>query len=69
LRQKNNEQIDEVKRLAPWQLGKLQKQAMQFSEKQLINFHKQLYELDHDLKTGKLGTPLTIALDILLIDI
>ncbi len=63
------EQIDEVKRLAPWQLNKLQKQAALFRKDELINLHNKLYVLDNGLKTGQLSTPLTIALDILLIDI
>jgi len=69
LSEKSIEQIDEVKRLAPWQHNKLQKQAALFTKKELIVLHKKLYVLDNGLKTGQLATPLSIALDILLIDI
>lgn len=69
LREKSNEQIDEMKRLAPWQVGKLQKQASAFSEDELIRLHRKLFEIDKGLKTGELSMPLSTALDILLVDI
>ncbi len=69
LSEKSIEQIDELKRLAPWQMNKVQKQASLFTPKELVLLHKKLYVLDNELKTGQLSTPLTIALDILLIDI
>jgi hypothetical protein len=69
LSQKSTEQIDEVKRLAPWQINKLQKQAALFTKQELVALHTKLYVLDNELKTGQLPTSLTIALDILLIDI
>jgi len=39
LYQKNSDEIDEVKRLAPWQLGKLQKQAKLFTKEELCSVH------------------------------
>lgn len=67
--EKSPEQIDELKRMAPWQLSKLQKQAAAFTPKQLISLHAQLYELDKAMKTGSLSMPLSSAIDILLLDI
>lgn len=67
--QKSTEQIDELKRMAPWQLSKLQKQAATFSPEQLIALHTQLYELDNAMKTGNLSMPISSALDILLLAI
>jgi len=66
---KSSEQIDEVKRMAPWQLNKLQKQAAIFSPRQLRSIHTQLYMLDKGMKTGTLSMPLRSAIDILLLDI
>lgn len=69
LHEKSSEQIDEVKRLAPWQLNKLQRQAVAFSSEQLISLHTHLFEIDHDMKTGELSTPLSTAIDIFLLSI
>jgi len=69
LYQKNSDEIDEVKRLAPWQLGKLQKQAKLFTKEELCSVHAKLFRIDNELKTGKSATSLTIMLDILLIGI
>lgn len=69
LREKSAEQIDEVKRLAPWQLGKIQRQSSSFSPEQLISLHTRLFEIDRDMKTGELATNLTTTLDILLLSI
>ncbi len=69
LKQKSNDPIDEVKRLAPWQVGKLQKQAQLFTDSQLITLHEKLYKIDKGLKTGELSMQLATALDILLADI
>lgn len=69
LREKSSAQIDEVKRLAPWQMNKLQKQANLFTINQLLGLHKKLFLIDKGLKTGELATDLSVALDILLIDI
>ena len=69
LSEKSSEQIDEVKRLAPWQLNKLQRQAVSFTPSQLIDLHTQLFEIDRDMKTGELSTPLSTTIDILLLSI
>lgn len=63
------DQISEIKRLAPWQKSKLEKQAKLFRKSQLVLLHTRLFKIDKDIKTGKLSVPLTVALDILFLDI
>lgn len=60
------ENLEELKRLAPWQRGKLVKQASLFSTEQLITFHNQLHKLDYQVKTGQTGFSLADNLDFLL---
>lgn len=64
---KNN--IDEVKRLAPWQKSKLIKQSEIFGEEKLKQIYKKIYKIDKSQKTG--GTNLTLIqnIDILLLDL
>lgn len=66
---KAGDNIDEVKRLAPWQKSKLTRQASLFGEEKLKKIYKKLYKIDKSLKTGK--TPLTLIqnIDILLLEI
>lgn len=61
--------IDEVKRLAPWQISKLQRQARYFSVHELINIYKKLYEIDLGSKTGSLSLSLEQAIDFFLLDL
>lgn len=61
--------ISEVKRLAPWQKGKLEKQAKTFSLQQLLRLHEQLFQLDLAQKTGTLSQPLDKSLDFLLLSL
>ncbi|MBP6882156.1 MAG: hypothetical protein KBC15_01230 [Candidatus Levybacteria bacterium] len=65
----SSETIDEAKRLAPWQQGKVARQAKLFSESQLLQIHEQLFTLDKEQKTGELSMPLNLAIDILLLQI
>lgn len=62
-------EIDEVKRLAPWQKSKLKTQAKLFSGDALKNIYQRLYEIDLAYKTGRLSVPLQTAIDFLLMDI
>lgn len=55
----SSETIDEVKRLAPWQMKKFQKQAAYFASEKLVQIHKELFTIEHETKTGK--TPLTLS--------
>lgn len=61
--------ISENKRLAPWQKGKLQKQAKSFSPDQLIDLHAKLFALDRGQKTGRLSSPLDQEIDFFLLTI
>lgn len=65
----NLETIAEVSRMAPWQRGKLKKQAFLFGSKKLVNLYNKVFKLDMYSKTGKLSMPLTSAIDMLLADI
>lgn len=59
-------QIDEVKRLQPWQKDKLGRQLRYFSVEQLKNIYNNLFEIDLKVKTGEI-TNLTTAIDFFLI--
>lgn len=63
----SNEQIDEVKRLAPWQRGNLQRQASFFTAEELKKQFVRLYELDLAQKTGNLSLSLIQAIDMFLL--
>ncbi|QQG40597.1 MAG: hypothetical protein HYV37_03445 [Candidatus Levyibacteriota bacterium] len=64
-----SDSIDEIKRLAPWQKSKLQKQASYFSKEELLAIYKKLYEIDLGIKTGSLSLPLRHAVDFFLLEI
>lgn len=66
---KKNDQIDEIARLAPWQKGKIERQAKLFSIGELKNIYKSLYEIEIAQKTGNLAYSLTHAIDFLLLNI
>ena len=59
--------IDEVKRLAPWQKSKLTRQASLFGVDRLKQIYKKLYKIDKSLKTGKSQLTLIQNIDILLL--
>ena len=61
--------IDELIRLAPWQRGKLERQASLFSKSQLKKVYNSLFNIDLGLKTGKLNLTLPQAIDFLLYEI
>lgn len=63
------ETIGEIKRIAPWQKTKLQKQAKAFSQQQLLDIHALLYDLEVKQKTGGLSTPLNQSIDFLLLSL
>jgi hypothetical protein len=62
-------QIDETKRMAPWQRGKLEKQAKLFTKSQLVTIYKQLYTIEIGIKTGNLTNSLQNSIDIVLLSI
>lgn len=61
--------IDDALRMAPWQRGKMHKQASLFSAIELKIIHGKLYKIDVGSKTGKLNMPLSSAIDIFLLSI
>lgn len=63
---KENAQISEISRLAPWQKGKLDRQAKSFTTDQLIDLHSKLYAIEVGLKTSGLTQPLIPTIDFLL---
>jgi hypothetical protein len=62
-------EIDELKRMVPWQKDKLRKQAELFTKEQLLTIYRQLYSLEYNQKTGNLTSPLPSAIDFLLLEI
>ena len=64
-----NEAIDEVVRLAPWQTGKLERQVLSFDLETLKKIYRKLYEIETGQKTGTLPLSLSQSIDILLFDI
>lgn len=69
LKEPSESSIDEVKRMSPWQSGKMAKQAKAFSLEKLIWFHKALFEIDLSQKTGKSALTLEQSIDFLLLEI
>ena len=61
--------IDELNKIAPWQRGKMERQASLFKIGQLVDLYSKIYELDLSQKTGTLSMPLVNAIDFLLLDI
>jgi DNA polymerase III delta subunit len=61
-----SDKIDEVKRMAPWQLSKMQRQAKMFGEAKLKSSHEKLFEMDLGLKTGKIPYSIDRSIDFFL---
>lgn len=66
---KEAEQIDEVKRLAPWQKSKLVKQSSYFTVDELKRIYQKLYQIDLAQKTGQSLLSLVQSIDFLLLGI
>ncbi|MBI2621687.1 MAG: hypothetical protein HYW63_03550 [Candidatus Levybacteria bacterium] len=69
LMENSDNTIDEVKRLAPWQRGKLTRQASIFGLEKLKKTYKKLYKIDKSQKTGTSKLSLTQNIDILMLEI
>ncbi len=69
LLEQTDEPIDELKRMAPWQKDKLKRQASLFKKEHLIKIYSNLFQLEVGQKTGGLSSPLTSAIDFLLLEI
>jgi len=61
--------VDEVRRLAPWQKTKLERQARLFTSQRLKLLYRKLFQIERDAKTG--GSPLSLPdqLDLFLASI
>lgn len=57
----------ETKGYAPWQLKKMQSQAMAWKGENLNNFYKSLFQTEVKMKSGGLPTKLSLHLDILIL--
>lgn len=60
--------IDELARMAPWQMGKLERQTKYFNLAQLKNIYNKLYEIEIGQKTGGLSLSLSQSIDFLLME-
>nr|MBI5455604.1 hypothetical protein [Candidatus Levybacteria bacterium] len=65
----SNNTIDEVKRMAPWQLSKFKKQLSYYDKNKLLNSYNKLFEIDLKHKTGKISFPLEKSIDFFLVDL
>jgi hypothetical protein len=61
--------IDEVKTIAPWQMGNLQRQLRGYTKEQLKNTYSQLFEIDLANKTGRSSLTLEQSIDIFLLNL
>ena len=66
---KAKENAEEVKKLAPWQKGKLTRQASMFGLDNLKKTYKKLYKIDKSQKTGSSNLTLVQSIDFLLLEI
>lgn len=61
--------IDEIKNIPSWQAAKLEKQALCFSNENLIKIHSKICSIDISQKTGNGILSLSQAIDFLLLSI
>jgi len=61
--------IDEVKRIQPWQKSKLESQAKRFDLTHLLDLYDKLFQLEIGQKTGSLSMPLASAIDFFLLEV
>lgn len=61
--------ISEVKRLAPWQRSRLERQARQFPPERLPVLYRKLFQIEREVKTGLNALPLSASLDLFLANI
>jgi len=62
-------EIDELKRIQPWQKSKLESQAKRFEVAHLLDLYDKLFNLEVGQKTGTLTTSLLAAIDFFLLEI
>lgn len=59
--------IDELKRMAPWQLSKLKNQANYFEKNKLLISYNKLFDIETGQKTGKLPYSMEKSIDFFLL--
>jgi hypothetical protein len=62
----SDKQIDELKRMAPWQLSKLKNQTALFDKNILVEHYNKLFEVEVNQKTGKIPYNLEKSIDFFL---
>jgi hypothetical protein len=67
--QTTSDQIDELKRMQPWQKSKLESQAKRFDITHLLDLYDKLFQIEVGQKTGTLTTSLLSAIDFLLLEV
>ncbi|OGH07375.1 MAG: hypothetical protein A2171_02640 [Candidatus Levybacteria bacterium RBG_13_35_9] len=67
--EEGKDKIDEHKRLAPWQIGKLKSQAALFGKNKLLSLYKGLYKNDYETKYGLTPFNLSANIDFFLSDL
>lgn len=61
--------IEELKKLLPWQKEKLKRQGNSFSQEKLLKLYRRLFEIDLAQKTGQTQLSLKQSLDLFLLEI
>ncbi len=64
--EKKTEQIDEIKKMAPWQISKLSRQVRFFNKDELLKAYNRLYDMEYGQKTGKSDISLDASIDFFL---
>jgi hypothetical protein len=65
----SKQNAEEIKKLAPWQKVKLEKQASLFSQEKIKSIYKKLYKIEKGQKTGSSNLNLVQNIDIMLLEI
>ncbi|RJQ26177.1 hypothetical protein C4577_04080 [Candidatus Parcubacteria bacterium] len=61
------EEFEDTKKMAPWQIGILKKQASGWQKDKLVDFYQKLFDIEMRLKTSQLPMSLINHIDILLL--
>lgn len=65
----SGKQIDEVNRMAPWQVSKLKRQQSLFSQNKIVRLYNSLYEIELGQKIGKFPYDLEKSIDFFILDL
>lgn len=64
---KSNGVFEELSKMSPWQLGKIQTQSARWKKEELERVYSELFKLEKDLKSSGLMLPLKKHLDIVIV--